>query len=74
MSFFLRRFDRQFHREIKGFSEETLAVLQNYYFPVNVRELENIIEHAVAMVQEDIICAKDLPSDFSEIGVFSFES
>ncbi|MGD9412229.1 MAG: sigma-54 dependent transcriptional regulator [Desulfobacterales bacterium] len=71
--FFLRRFARQFHREIKGFSEETLAVLENYYFPGNVRELENIIEHAVAMAQEDIISAKDLPSDFSEIGVFSFE-
>jgi DNA-binding NtrC family response regulator len=71
--FFLRRFGKQFHREIKGFSEETLAVLQNYYFPGNVRELENIIEHAVAMAQEDIINVKDLPSDFSEIGVFSFE-
>jgi DNA-binding NtrC family response regulator len=71
--FFLRRFAKQFHREIKGFSEETLAVLQNYYFPGNVRELENIIEHAVAMTREDVISVKDLPSDFSEIGVFSFE-
>jgi DNA-binding NtrC family response regulator len=71
--FFLRRFARQFNREIKGFSEETLAVLQNYYFPGNVRELENIIEHAVAMAQEDVIRVKDLPADFSEIGVFSFE-
>ena len=71
--FFLRRFAKQFHREIKGFSEETLELLQNYYFPGNVRELENIIEHAVAMAQEDIISVKDLPSDFSEIGVFSFE-
>jgi transcriptional regulator with PAS, ATPase and Fis domain len=71
--FFLRRFARQFHREIKGFSEETLTVLKNYYFPGNVRELENIIEHAAAMAREDIISVKDLPSDFSEIGVFSFE-
>jgi DNA-binding NtrC family response regulator len=71
--FFLRRFAKQFHREIKGFSEDTLEVLRNYYFPGNVRELENIIEHAVAMAQEDIINVKDLPSDFSEIGVFSFE-
>ena len=71
--FFLRRFARQFHREIKGFSEETLAVLQTYYFPGNVRELENIIEHAIAMARGDIIGVKDLPTDFSEIGVFSFE-
>ena len=71
--FFLRRFAKQFHREIKGFSEETLEVLRNYYFPGNVRELENIIEHAVAMAREDTVRLKDLPSDFSEIGVFSFE-
>lgn len=72
-NFFLRRFARQFHREIKGFSEETLALLQNYYFPGNVRELENIIEHAVAMARDDTIGVKDLPADFSEVGVFSFE-
>ena len=71
--FFLRRFAKQFHREIKGFSEEALSVLRNYYFPGNVRELENIIEHAVAMAREDAIRLQDLPSDFSEIGVFSFE-
>jgi len=72
--FFLRRFAKQFDREIKGFAEETLEVLRNYYFPGNVRELENIIEHAVAMARNDTISVKDLPSDFSEIGVFSFEA
>lgn len=40
--FFLRRFARQFHREITGLSEETMAVRQGDYFPGNVRELENI--------------------------------
>ncbi|MGD2097328.1 MAG: sigma-54 dependent transcriptional regulator [Desulfobacterales bacterium] len=72
-NFFLRRFARQFQREITGFSEEAMAVLQNYYFPGNVRELENIIEHAVAVSRDETIRVKDLPSDFSEIGVFSFE-
>ncbi len=71
--FFLRRFVKQFHRDIKGFSEDTMEVLRNYYFPGNVRELENIIERAVAMARDDNISVKDLPSDFSEIGVFSFE-
>jgi transcriptional regulator with PAS, ATPase and Fis domain len=72
-NFFLRRFARQFHREITGFSEEAMALLQNYYFPGNVRELENIIEHAVAVARDETINVRDLPSDFSEISVFSFE-
>ena len=50
-----------------------MAALRNYIFPGNVRELENIVEHAVAMARDDIIGLKDLPPDFSEIGVFSFE-
>lgn len=70
---FLRRFAKQFRREIKGFSEETLALLQSYFFPGNVRELENIVEHAVAMARDDTVSVKDLPSDFSDIGIFSFE-
>ena len=70
--FFLQRFARRFHREIKGFSDETLATLEQYYFPGNVRELENIVERAVAMAQDDTIHLKDLPSDFSEIELFSF--
>ncbi|UCD80865.1 MAG: sigma-54-dependent Fis family transcriptional regulator, partial [Desulfobacterales bacterium] len=72
-NFFLHRFAKRFHREIKGFSEETMAALQNYYFPGNVRELQNIIEHAVAMARDDTISLNDLPPDFSEIGIFSFE-
>jgi DNA-binding NtrC family response regulator len=71
--FFLRRFVKHFHRDVKGFSEETMDVLRNYYFPGNVRELENIIEHAVAMTRGDTISVEDLPADFSDIGVFSFE-
>jgi len=72
-NFFLRRFAKRFHREIKGFSEETLALIKSYYFPGNVREMENIIEHAVAMARDDVINVKELPSDFSKIGVFSFD-
>jgi len=49
---------------VVGFSEETMEALKNYYFPGNVRELENIIEHAVAMARDDTIRLKDFPSDF----------
>jgi DNA-binding NtrC family response regulator len=64
--FFLRRFAKQFDREIKGFSQEALALLQSCYFPGNVRELKDTIEHAVAMAPGDTVSVKDLPSDLSE--------
>ncbi len=64
--FFLRRFAKLFVREIKGFSEEARGLLHGYHFPGNVRELKNVIEHAVAKAPGDTIRVKDLPQKLSE--------
>ena len=42
-------------------SEEAMEILLNYDFPGNVRELENILEHALIICQEDSIEPKHLP-------------
>ncbi|MEN2994955.1 MAG: sigma-54 dependent transcriptional regulator [Thermodesulfovibrio sp.] len=47
---------------IKGITEEALDALMNYSFPGNVRELENIIERAIAFTNSVEITVKDLPS------------
>jgi len=44
----------------KRFSNEALQLLQNYSFPGNVRELENIIERAVAMCSGSTIEVQDM--------------
>jgi transcriptional regulator with PAS, ATPase and Fis domain len=46
--YFLDRFCRLLHKTIRGFDEDTLALLKRYNWPGNVRELENALEYAVS--------------------------
>src|SRR5881397_1453502 len=59
---FLRRFNKRFHRDVRGVAPEALAALSAYTFPGNVRELENLIERAFAMGAREQISLTDLPS------------
>jgi DNA-binding NtrC family response regulator len=59
---FVRRFNRRFHREVRGVAPDALAALSAYDFPGNVRELENLIERAYAMGARDQITLADLPN------------
>lgn len=71
---FLQKYSRAFGKEVKGVSSEVLEILSRYPFPGNVRELENIIERAVALSDESEISARDLPSDLRELSISSLET
>ncbi|MEX2146790.1 MAG: sigma-54 dependent transcriptional regulator [Candidatus Rokuibacteriota bacterium] len=62
ISHFLRRFNRRFHRDVRGIAPEALAALSAYSFPGNVRELENLVERAFAMGAKDQLTLADLPA------------
>ncbi len=53
-------------KAITGVSEEVLNLLMNYHFPGNVRELENILEHAYALCKDPLIGKKHLSGEFIE--------
>ncbi|MBU1156914.1 MAG: sigma 54-interacting transcriptional regulator [Proteobacteria bacterium] len=55
------------------FSPETLNVLLNYDYPGNVRELENILEHACLLCRGDVIKSHHLPRDLEEEVASSLE-
>ncbi len=59
---FLARFNRLKGKDIAGVSDEVLARLMEHAFPGNVRELENIIEHAFVMCAGGVIQLKHLPA------------
>jgi len=64
--YFLNKYTEVFNREISGFSHSAIKILENYSYPGNVRELENVIERAVALADQDVIEVKDLPRKLLE--------
>lgn len=62
--FFLGRYNARFRKDIKGIAESTLRMLSHYWWPGNIRELENLIERVVATCDGEWITNDDLPLDF----------
>lgn len=62
---FISKFNRRRNKQIAGVAEDTMAILMSHDYPGNVRELENIIEHAFVLCHGWFIEPKHLP-----IGLF----
>jgi DNA-binding NtrC family response regulator len=60
---FIRRFNREFRRDVRGVSEEAMSRLLQYPWPGNVRELRNVIERVVILEARDIIQGVHLPAE-----------
>lgn len=58
---FVHRNNQILDKHINSISKAAEALLANYEFPGNVRELENIIEHAMVLAETNEINERDLP-------------
>ncbi|MBN2225804.1 MAG: sigma 54-interacting transcriptional regulator [candidate division Zixibacteria bacterium] len=58
---FVDQFNRLRRKDLAGASPATLDILIKYDFPGNIRELENIIEHAFVICPQGIIKPEHLP-------------
>jgi len=58
---FLETANREYEKTIIGFTDEALGILMAYAYPGNVRELQNIIQHAVIFSEDNTVGPPDLP-------------
>jgi len=58
-SFFLKRFEKKYHKSQLRLSSEAIKKLSKYHWPGNVRELQHSVEKAVILSESSIINADD---------------
>jgi PAS domain S-box-containing protein len=63
---FVEKFNLKKGKNLSGVSDEVMAFLMGYGFPGNIRELENIIEHAFVMCKGEMIELRHLPPELIE--------
>jgi DNA-binding NtrC family response regulator len=64
---FLHKYNERNKRMVTGVSEEVMDILLNYAWPGNVRQLENVIERALALGAHETIEGTDLPPEITKM-------
>ncbi len=62
---FIAHYNTVFRKNIERISPEVMAVLMNHSYPGNVRELENILQHAFVLCAGTTIEEKHLPGSLT---------
>jgi len=60
---FLEKYNREIGKHFTHIADDAMAKLSGYYWPGNIRELENVIERAVALESEPVIKVASLPEN-----------
>ncbi len=67
---FIAKVNKAYSKNIEGITPQALELLKHYDYPGNVRELENIIQHAAALTEGTKLTPEDLPSHLHKLNIY----
>jgi DNA-binding NtrC family response regulator len=76
VNFFVGKYNQEFGKRVKGIEESALALLREYHWPGNIRQLESVIERAILMCDSSHIGVKDIKGElrlFQGKDIFDFD-
>lgn len=65
IAFFIEQANSDLGKSVRGLTDETRRLLENYDWPGNLRELRNVIKRAVLLTGEGLIAKSALPTDLA---------
>ena len=67
---FIEQYNQRFGKRVTKITHTALTILSSYHWPGNIRELENLIERMMAMIDDGTIGQEDIPVEYylSEAG------
>jgi DNA-binding NtrC family response regulator len=76
VNFFIKKYNQELGKRIKGIEEDAMKALIEYHWPGNIRHLESVVERAVLVSDAPFINLKDIKSElrFSQgRGIIDFD-
>ncbi|MEW6274629.1 MAG: sigma 54-interacting transcriptional regulator [Bacillota bacterium] len=65
IDYFIKKYNQKYNKNV-NLCKNTLKILNSYDWPGNIRELNNVIEHAVLMCTGGLIQPEHLPEPFNQ--------
>ena len=62
-NYFLNEGNQEFKKEVIGFTDEAMEIIQKYHWPGNLREMKNVIKRSVLLTTDQYISADILPQE-----------
>ncbi|MEW6419250.1 MAG: sigma-54 dependent transcriptional regulator [Nitrospirota bacterium] len=63
VNFFIKKYNHELGKRIKGIEEDAMKALIEYHWPGNIRQLESVVERAVLVSDNPFINLKDIKSE-----------
>jgi two-component system response regulator PilR (NtrC family) len=66
---FIKKYNETLNRKIKSADNDTVRTLMSYQWKGGIRELENVIERAIILCDDEYITLEDLPANISGVEI-----